>query len=309
MSHAPDASNAGIGGSGSGGGDASGGGNVGGGIRRRHSASHDEDDLAPTTRSAAQGANTNTPYAIENTRDEPRSRTSAVENAARPSIARLTTDESPRVRFSTDVERNAHSRDESTRAGRGAGEKQKLGIPDLTVDTREVSPQDLALAQAEAEASSSRSPRNAVNRSPLSPTSRNRGYSLRSALFRKNVDDTTKEEDTHIELEEGIGRSQSQARMGHHAEVTSGYASSPKGGDAVITVTPEHLDYASSASDISNKMLGEGPIALPAYASWKNRKTASRRANLVREMKDVAEQARKFIFRIKDVPPSKSTLR
>ncbi|CAN9304202.1 unnamed protein product [Alternaria alternata] len=305
MSHAPDASNAGIGGSGSGGGDASGGGNVGGGIRRRHSASHDEDDLAPTTRSAAQGANTNTPYAIENTRDEPRSRTSAVEDAARPSIARLTTDESPRVRFSTDVERNAHSKDESTRAGRGAGEKQKPGIPDLTVNTREVSPQDLALAQAEAEASSSRSPRNAVNRSPLSPTSRNRGYSLRSALFRKNVHDTTKEEDTHIELEEGIGRSQSQARMGHHAEVTSGYASSPKSGDAVITVTPEHLDYASSASDISNKKLGEGPIALPAYASWKNRKTASRRANLVREMKDVAEQARKFIFRIKDVPPSK----
>ncbi|KAL1798035.1 hypothetical protein ACET3X_004641 [Alternaria dauci] len=301
MSHAPDASNAGIGGSASGGasgGDASAGAE-GGGIRRRHSAaSHDEDELAPATRStAAQGAHTNTTYAIADTADEPRSRTSGVESTARPGVARLTTDEVPRVRFSTDFGRGQ----ESTRAGTGTG--TGTGTPHLTLNTHNLSPQDLALAHAEAEASSSRAPRNGPGRSPLSPASRNRGYSLRSALFRRNVHDTTQDDDTHIELEEGLRKPQAHARMGHHAEVTSGFAASPKSGDAIITVAPEHLDYASSASDISQKKMGgDGPLALSSRVS---RKTASRRANMAKQIKDAAERARKFIFRIKDVPPSK----
>ncbi|KAH6876262.1 hypothetical protein BKA58DRAFT_138213 [Alternaria rosae] len=273
---APDASNAGIGGS--------------GGVRRRHSASHNEDDLAPTTQSA------NPPYAIETPRDgddAPRSRTSAVENTGRPSIARLTTEESPRVRFSTDIERNG--RDEITHIGKSPGGKQRPGTPDLSINTREVSPED----QAEASSSRTQLPtRNGASRSPLSPTSRNRGYSLRSALFRRNVHDTAQSPDTQIELEEGVGRS--QLTMGQ-AEGSSGHAPSRKSGDAVITVTPEHVDYASSASDISKSKLGEGPIALP----WLESKGPSRRSQIVKQTKDLAEQARKFIFRIKDVPPSK----
>lgn len=296
MSHAPDASSAGIGGSGAGSGSGE-----GGGIRRRHSASHDEDDPAQATRNT-QGANTDTPYAIfpsvrtEDGDGVSRSRTSAVENAARPSIARLTTEESPRVRFSADIERNG--RDEITRVGKGNVGKQRPGTPDLTVDTREVEAEDRA------EASSSRSPRDAASKSPLSPTSRTRGYSLRSALFRRNVHDTTQSPNTHIELEEGVGKPQS--RTGGHTEGSSGYVASPKSGDAVITVTPEHLDYTSSVSDISKARLGEGPIALAASESWLKRdKRPSRKSNLVKQTKDFAEQARKFVFRIKDVPPSK----
>jgi phospholipid-translocating ATPase len=217
-----------------------------------------------------------------------------VENTARPSIARLTTDESPRVRFSTDIDRSG--RDEITHVRKSSGGKQRPGTPDLTIDTREVSPEN------QPEASSSRSPqlpaRNAASRSPLSPTSRNRGYSLRSALFRRNVHDTAQSPDTHIELEEGVGRSQHSTG---EAEGSSTYAPSPKSRDAVITVTPEHVDYASSASDISKSKLGEGPITLP----WLDRERPSRRSHIVKQTKHLAEQARKFIFRIKDVPPSK----
>src|SRR4051794_478260 len=128
---APAASNAGTGDSGGG----------EGGIRRRHSASHDEDDLAPTTRNVTESAIP--PYAIESPRRPntdpdaaPRSRTSAVESSARPSIARLTTDESPRVRFSTDIERYGPAKrasmvggsaqvDEKKTIGKASGAKQQ----------------------------------------------------------------------------------------------------------------------------------------------------------------------------------------
>jgi phospholipid-translocating ATPase len=307
----PDAPNAGIGGSG------------GGGIRRRYSASHDEDDVAPTTRSAAESANP--PYTIQSpqwtTADpdaRPLSRSSAVESTARPSISRLTTDESPRFRFSTDIERNGAGKrasmlggnapiDEITQIGKGAGAKQRPGTPDLTIQTREIGPEDhIGTSGLDGGGSSSPSPRhpprNATSRSPLSPASRSRGYSLRSALFRKNVHDTAQSPDADIELAEGVG--DSHARLGQIAEV-GGYRTTPKGGDVVITVTPEHVAYASSASDISKSKMGNGPIALPNYDSWLKRKGPGRRSRIVKQTRDMAEQARKFIFRIKDVPPSK----
>jgi phospholipid-translocating ATPase len=197
--------------------------------------------------------------------------------------------------------------DEITQIGEGSGAKQRPGTPDLTIKTREVSPEDhIETSGPDNGASTSRSPqlptRNATSRSPLSPTSRNRGYSLRSALFRKNVHDTAQSPSADIELEERIENS--QARMGQIEEV-GGYGSSPKGGDAVITVTPEHVAYASSASDISKTKMGRGPIALPHYDSWLKKKGPGSRSRIVKRTRDLAEQARKFVFRIKDVPPSK----
>ncbi|KAF1837813.1 phospholipid-translocating P-type ATPase [Decorospora gaudefroyi] len=316
---APGASNAGIGGNGGGGG--------AGGMRRRHSASHDDHDHAPRTPASADPAYTlERPQRLARDADDdvrPLSRTSAVENAARPSITRLTTDESPRVRFSTDIERDGTTgksagtvggsapTDETTHVGKASGAKHRPGTPDLTIRTREVSPDDHGeRATADNGASSSSHfpalpPRNghATARSPLSPTSRNRGYSLRSALFRKNVHHTAHSPDTEIELEEGIGSS--QAGIGQ-IEERSDDRDSPKNGDAVITVTSEHLDYASTASEMSKSKLGRGPIALPHYDSWLKRKGPGRASpRIVKQTRDFAEKARKFIFRIKDVPPSK----
>ncbi|KAF1921608.1 hypothetical protein BDU57DRAFT_55270 [Ampelomyces quisqualis] len=252
-----------------------------GGIRRRHSAPRDDDDLAPDTRSAIETANA--PYTVDP------ARTSAVGNAARPSISRLSTDASPRVRFSTHVERpgtGRHAGAPQTRAdnaghtqyGKDSGSGKRSGTPDLAVKTRGVSP------EGEGEGSAK---------------SRNRGYSLRTSLFRKNVHDSN-QPDSNIELEERVG--QSRPSTGQVAE--SG-ETSWKSADTVVTISPAHIEYTSDASSRSKSKLGKGPIALPNYHDWLHQKGPGRRANTKKQIRDLVEQARKFIFRIKDVPPSK----
>ncbi|KAJ4362545.1 drs2 neo1 protein [Neocucurbitaria cava] len=292
---------------------------AGEGIRRRHSASHDEDELSPATRSAAESATS--PYTVEspqrsniNPDAAPVSRTSAIENSARPSISRLSSDTAPRVRFSTDIDRHELGHKSSLAGERPTAEetayvegsavpKKRPGIPDLTIETHEVSP--------DTEGNSSRqgpgelpprisplSPRTPSNRSPLSPTSRTRGYSLRSSLFRKNVHDTTQPLGSNIELEEGVGSSHGRIHE------SGGYEASAKG-DAKIVVTPEHVEYTSQGSDLSKSKLGKGPIALPHYDTWLHKKGPNKKAIIGKKIRESAEQARKFIFRIKDIPPSK----
>ena len=241
----------------------------GDGLRRRHSVPHDED----TTPAIASASAMNQ----ADTTDSSEARASAVEDGARTSMSR--------VRFSADGVKLA--RDEDGKTGKRAD------APELSVDTREVAPAD------EGESEGSR-------RSPLSPTSRNRGYSLRSALFRKNVgpsrdtsliDDASQTLGSNIELAEGVGGSRDI--MGRLR------ASATKGGDAIVTVTPEQLEYASEASDLSKWKLGKGPIALPNYDRWLHGRKSGKRSGAVKKIRDVAEQTRKFVFRIKDVPPSK----
>ena len=106
---------------------------------------------------------------------------------------------------------------------------------------------------------------------------------------------------SNIELDEGIGAS--RGRTGHDDGSYNGPAQ--KGGDAIVTVTPEQVEYASQASDLSKSKLGKGPIALPNYDSWLHEKRPGRRSGAVKKIRDAAEQARKFVLRIKDVPPSK----
>ncbi|EFQ87149.1 hypothetical protein CFE70_002862 [Pyrenophora teres f. teres 0-1] len=289
----PGASNTGMGDSGRG----------GGGIRRRHSASHDQNELAPTTRSTAESAVPR--YAIAghhqpnpNSDSAPPSRTSAIDTSARPSIARLTTDESSRVRFSTDIERDgpgkrpsmvgtSAQRDEITTVGKGSRAKHRPGTPDLTIRTQEVPPEENDASELPSH-SPELPPRPGSSRSPLSPKSRNRGYSLRSALFKRSVHDTAQSPGgNNIELDEGVGNSRS------------------KQGDILVTVSPEQCEYASSASYISRSKMGSGPVALPYYNSALKKKNPGPTSQMVKQAKEFAEQARKFIFRIKDVPPSK----
>jgi len=270
----------------------------GGRIRRRHSASHDADDLTPATRST----NTNPDSA-------PRSRTSAVETSARPAVARLPTDDSPRVRFSTDVERDGPGNrssvvgtgaqlDEQRVAGKA---KQRPGTPDLTIRTQEVAPEDNDASKPPLSRSPELPPRPTSSRSPLSPKSRNRGYSLRSALFKKNVHDTAQSPGSNIELDEGVGSSRS--RIGQPDD--SAGNSQAKQQDTLVTALPDQLEYVSSVSDMSKSRMGSGPVALPYYNPKLKRKGPGRRSHMVKQAKDFAEQARKFVFRIKDVPPSK----
>ncbi|KAF2851337.1 phospholipid-translocating P-type ATPase [Plenodomus tracheiphilus IPT5] len=105
---------------------------------------------------------------------------------------------------------------------------------------------------------------------------------------------------SNIELDEGVGSS--RGGMGYIDESREHGAS--KGGDAVVTVTPEYEAYVSSAEDMSKTTLGKGPIALPPRGDWHSR-GRGKKVRYVKRVKELAEQARKFVFRIKDVPPSK----
>jgi phospholipid-translocating ATPase len=229
-------------------------------------------------------------YTIDSNNATPAARTSTVDDASRPSISRLSTDAAPQVRFSTDIER----RDKTVQSSKGEVPGKRPGAPDLSVKTREVSQQDEHVRIP------SLSPNGTGNRSPLSPTSRNRGYSLRSSLFRKNVH-SQNHMDSNIELDEHVGAS--RGTTGQSKEAHQGNA--PKGGDVVVTVTPEQLEYASQASELSKSKLGKGAIALPNYDTWLHESKPGKRSGTVKKIREVAEQARKFIFRIKDVPPSK----
>ncbi|KAJ4372638.1 drs2 neo1 protein [Didymella sp. IMI 355093] len=287
----------------------SGAGDSSSGARRRRSASYDDDELTTTA------AETNAPpYAIEDPRkttgdNVPASRTSAVENTARPTASRLSSDQSQRVRFSTDVERHAPAQrsslarnrasiDEVAQIGKASDSKGRPGTPDLTIDTREVSPEGV---EASGRASGSPlPPRPSGKSSPLSPKTRNRGLSMRSALFRKNYVDQAQPPAGTIELDENIGSSQNgnaQPKLYTNREAL-------KSGDTVVSVSPAQIDYASEASDLSKAKLGKGPIALPHYSTFTKSQT-SRRTVYMKRFRELAVQARKYILRQHDIPPSK----
>ncbi|KAH9878012.1 hypothetical protein J1614_003229, partial [Plenodomus biglobosus] len=258
---------------------------------------------AHTTTTTTSQAHT-TPNALEDA-------TTPVESAARPSVARLESDDGRQVRFSADVERLAASRALSNAPSRTAsfGAKASAGMRDLTVETHEVEREDGVATVNEdttpttTTVHSSTTPTTTTNRSLLSPTARSRGYSLRSALFRRNVHDTAQTV-SNIELDEGVGSSKAGMRYIDETEAREHEHGASKGGHAVVTVTPEYEAYVSSASDLSKTKLGKGPVALPRRGEWHGR-GRGKKAIYVKRVKELAEQARKFVLRIKDVPPSK----
>jgi phospholipid-translocating ATPase len=284
-----------------------------GGIRRRHSAPHDDDELSPATRSAADTASAS--YAIEDPHGSayatPAARASAMEDTSRFSVSRQSSDVPPRVRFSTDIERHGaghRSRserdqvplDETTQTGKSSIPGKR---PDATIKAREVSPEAASGSTRngnEPSTASALPPRSTSSRSPVAPTSRSRGYSLRSALFKKNVYHHNQPE-AGFELDEGVGVS--RGTMGQYGSAYDG--TSGKNGDAIVTVSPAHIDFATEASELSKSKLRKGPIALPHYDTWLQREGPGKSSSIKKKIRDVAEQARKFVFRIKDVPPSK----
>lgn len=294
-----------------------------GGEMRRRSTSHHDDDV--DERSGVSAVDTNTPAqhpAPQPPASEagvPASQSSALPGFSRPSISRLSTDNAPRVRFSTDIERlgPAHrSRpatatstaiDGATNTGTAGATKNRTGTLSLTIDTRE-----LAAEASPAEAqSSSRSPSGALPssprsaQSPLSPTSRNRGYSLRSALFRRNVHEQARSPGTSIELEETSGSSARSHGPGHLDGLDNTNTTS-KTGESTVSVTPAPFDFAETPFYLPSPQktkLGRGPIALPNYDSWLQNKEKG--SDCIRQAKAFGVKAKKFVLRIKDIPPSK----
>lgn len=288
------------------------------GIRRRSTSHHEDDETygPPVADTPASSTIHNAPQTSGTNVAAPASQSSALEGFSRPSISRLSTDNPPRVRFSTDVERHgpaqrsrpttatAAALDDAAHTGRAPGVKNRPGTPDLTINTSEVpadpssGPEHAAVRSAFR--ASPQSPRS--TRSPLSPTSRNRGYSLRSALFRRNVHDNAQLPGSAIELEETPGPS-----VGGIGRVPEGgnedSVSTSKSRDANITVLPAETESTEAPSYPGKTKLGMGPINLPNYDTWLQNEEQGRR--YIQQAKAFGVQVKKFILRIKDVPPSK----
>jgi phospholipid-translocating ATPase len=250
----------------------------------------------------------------------------------------------PRVRFSADIERGdaigtgrevSHGNqsvvpNEQTGFGaESAATRKKAGTPDLAIDTQRAADMrtvnDGVLGEGiirSPQRQSNISPRGShagtqrrSPTSPLSPGSRARGYSLRSALFRRNMEDgvTSPGASSVIELQErGVGDRSSQIRPPSHWRKHSRHKSkeSKKSGDTV-TITPidEQItggiagaDFASSKGSMKGLASG-GLSALPNYESW----IMARAKNnyFISSIKATYKRTRNFVLRIQEIPPSK----
>lgn len=284
------------------------------GVRRRHSVHsvhHDqaEEDAGDATSSASTfsptrpslDASSTVRAAVSERRPDPPSRTPG----STPSV--------PRVRFSEDIERNAggdsiiapassppifeHTAT-STRTGAAAEDHPAPSPLSLRTDL-EPSPRPGHLGSPSRHASQ-RSPLPASLSSPpspqttgISPTRRNRGYSLRRTLFARGAQgqDATSALDESFQLEE---QRSDGTRMGN-AEVES-----QLGDDHGKTA-----DEARHGLGLPAHVYAPAPrgSTLPNYESWLRQRAA--RARILQKARKAFSGARKAILRIQEIPPSK----
>ncbi|KAH7049461.1 hypothetical protein B0J12DRAFT_574424 [Macrophomina phaseolina] len=281
-------------------------------MRRRYSAHVDED-------ASAEDAPTNAGTGMQDLDSsgrrvftdpasyQPISTASGVDSTELPtSPTGAAAERAPRVRFSTDIERSAgsghvesgHGNDRPAPAGRAMGHLERPEAPSLAVDTASANAAEAVTARSPGpvrspvSSPSTATPQTARSRlSPLSPSGRSRGYSLRSSLFRRNVEAPSGSPDAVIELQD------------------AGASSSQKSSDDAVSVNVRQSEvsppreYAEMSKDSDEKAALKGISALPNYQSWISRK--ERQTSFAKVVKENAEKLRKFILRIQEIPPSK----
>jgi phospholipid-translocating ATPase len=270
------------------------------GIRKRRSSRPDHDDLelelseqrgggaaSPTTSPSdfANSATATTDFA-----QAPISQSSTLDAPAptRPTNpSRKSTD--VRVRFST------HVADHGSEARPGTAGTQRAGAPDLSVDTQRSAAADLS----DPASPSPVSPSGASRPTPISPLNRRRGLSLRTSLFKRNVS-YQDQSPLETELEDRAGSSQQPL------EQIDGYGYDEDAPQRTIEAKDSKISTApaiETSPEPAKTKLGKTPIALPNYNTWL--RTKDRRTGIMTKARDFGNNARKFLLRIKDIPPSR----
>jgi hypothetical protein len=196
---------------------------------------------------------------------------------------------SPRVSFSlqeksTSSQGKKRKSDEDTR-------------PNLSVDVNAAAAHS-PISSLSAMPSSSSNTR--PNMSPMSPQSRSRGYSLRSSLFQRNIHANPPVLASSIIELDPIGPS---------SPTPTTPRSGKKSMDTVVEVAQmQDEDRDLEEQDPKRMSLGQrrgvqGIGALPHYQSWIQQHTA--RNHTWRSIKAAYHNARKFVLRIQDIPPTK----
>lgn len=283
----------------------------GAGVRQRQSSQYEGGILAPievdgvqtgnrvlhgnTGRSAS--ADTNNTRRMSSTGTDTRAR-----NAGSPS-------EQPRVRFSVDLEKRPKLKhknsDEVTAQVNSFPRQGEPEPPNLSLDT------GLTNSTADRASRRSMSPRSASPSgskarptiSPTSSRSRNRGYSLRSSLFQRNMKDNIP--DGSVLEMQSVGPSGVPSTLRPHTRGRPGKKST----ETIVEVSPiegedvEAFPKPNQALPSHIKCDIQGLDALPNYQTWVQRRAG--RYEGWRHIKTTYHQARKFVLRINEIPPSK----
>ena len=136
-------------------------------------------------------------------------------------------------------------------------------------------------------------------KSPLSPRTRDRGFSLRRSLLARNLPgQQPSNNETMIELDPVEG---SSSRHESKKSRTDNEARGKKS-TASVSVSPviEYIDSRGPRPPSIKK--SNGPISLPNYEDWVKRNPAPKR--LLSRLKAIKESLRKTILRIHELPPS-----
>ena len=206
----------------------------------------------------------------------------------------------------------AHSSDGDSRRSISSGKKrrsdeitrdqesaQSLEPPSLSIDihaTPMANESTTSLSQGNVSPNTMPSPRY----SPLSARTRTRGMSLRSSLFARNIDRRSPTEDTIIELD----------RIGQIDQGSDRQHTSEKIPQASVTVSPVKEGYQPAEDPsfaelhlVSSWNRFRGASALPNYQHWVQEQ--AHRHLPIQPIKNLYRRSRKFVLRIKDIPPSK----
>ena len=198
------------------------------------------------------------------------------------------------------------SRAASKESGGPIKHRRKSSVtPNLSLDTskalsvsQQKAPQTRqpSLSPSSTRSPVSMQPRMSSVRSPTSPRSRDRGFSLRRSILARNIQPESN--GSIIELQPA-GPSTGQVE----SSLPTDRADPGKKSDTMITVSPiiEQAPLADSAPEPVKKILGLS--SLPHYESWVASKASS--AGLLSQFHTLKEALRKRILRIREIPPSK----
>ena len=132
---------------------------------------------------------------------------------------------------------------------------------------------------------------------PVSPKTRDRGFSLRRSILNRNVHGVAETSDPGIELQEaGSSRNPSISKAGSEGHDTAKKASTS------ITVTPVDQYVEPSKKPIRFEE-AQPTMSLPNYETWLKRQASN--SVLLKRLTEVKKEVRKKILGIHDIPPSK----
>lgn len=283
------------------------------GLRRRQSTQHDDDFRPVTSDEGRRPSQTQAPIAVRRTASDPEqvtvSMSSAVDQPTSPANNALL----PRVRYSDDMVRDASAVDgpssssvssalgSATHPAGSDPARNSRGPPlSLTINTRDIASIPTVLDQGMAKSTSPRSPSlspspghlSPLQTSPITPSGRSRGHSLRRALFSRGLQDQASTSGSVIELE-AAGPSNPDTTE-RRAEADDG----KKSGETTVTVTPTADD---ELSDVTIQQSHRKPVRLSnqkrGYPGLPNSTWA--------QFAGAVESLRMVILRIQQIPPSK----